>query len=234
MRIAGIQKNSFVDYPGNIAAVVFTPGCNLNCYFCHNRHIINPENIDVTYDINDVMRFLDARRSFLDGVVISGGEPTFQPDLEEFIVKIKGLGYLVKLDTNGTRPSVLEKLINKNLVDYIAMDIKAPFEKYNEICGVEVDITSIQQSIEIIMNAGCDYEFRTTFVPNLNKDDILEIARTIRGAKRYVLQQFRIPQKQKRIEDIRLYRTPYPPHVFAETISEIAPLLESCLTRGVE
>jgi len=234
MRIAGIQKNSFVDYPGNIAAVVFTSGCNLNCYFCHNRHIINPENIDVTYDIDDVMRFLDSRRSFLDGVVISGGEPTLQPDLEEFIVKIKRLGYLVKLDTNGTRPFVLRKLIDKNLVDYIAMDIKAPFEKYNEICGVEVDITSIQQSIEIIMNAGCDYEFRTTFVPELNKDDILEIVRTIRRAKRYVLQQFRIPQKQKGIEDIRLYRTPHPPHVFAETISEVSPLVETCLIRGVE
>ncbi len=234
MRIAGIQKTSFVDYPGNIAAVVFTAGCNLNCYFCHNRHIIDSEGIDTAYDVDSVMRLLDARRPFLDGVVISGGEPTLQPDLEEFIAKIKKLGYLVKLDTNGTQPFVLKKLLDRNLVNYIAMDIKAPFGKYNEICNAEVDITSIQQSIELIMNAGCDYEFRTTFVPDLNKGDILEIARTIRGARLYVLQQFRIPQKRNGMDDIRLYCPPHPPHVFAEAISEIAPLVGSCLTRGVK
>lgn len=233
MRIAGMQKNSLVDYPGNIAAVLFTAGCNMNCYFCHNRHIIDPNCIDEAYDTNEVIGFLKIRRSFLDGAVISGGEPTLQPDLEEFIIEIKSLGYLVKLDTNGTNPLILKKLIEKDLVDYVAMDIKAPFDKYSEICGTEVDITAIKESIEIIMNSGCDYEFRTTFVPDLNKNDILQIVGVIRDAKRYVLQQFRMPQKQKGMEDIRLYRTPHPPHVFTETISEIAPLVRSCFIRGV-
>lgn len=231
MKIAGLQKNSFVDYPGNIAAVVFTPGCNLNCYYCHNRHIIH--HVDVTYDINAVVEFLASRRSFLDGVVISGGEPTLQVGLEEFIIKIKGLGYLVKLDTNGTQPLILQNLIQKNLVDYIAMDIKAPLKRYAEICGVDVDTGSIEQSIQILMNAKRDYEFRTTFVPELKKEDIMEIARMIRGAKRYVLQQFRIPEQKQGIKDIRLYRNPHPPHVFTEAISDIAPMVESCLTRGV-
>ncbi|MBM7582320.1 pyruvate formate lyase activating enzyme [Caldicoprobacter guelmensis] len=234
MRIASIQKNSFVDYPSNIVAVVFTPGCNLNCYFCHNRHILDTENIDVTYDVDNVMEFLKSRRLFLDGVVISGGEPTLQPDLEEFVARIKELGYLVKLDTNGTHPHVLKRLIKKDLLDYIAMDIKAPFERYNELCGVEVNVASIQQSIEIIMNGKVDYEFRTTFVPDLNKDDILKIAQTIKGARRYVLQQFRMPQTKIEMRDIRLFRSPHPPEVFAEIISEIASVVEVCLTRGVE
>lgn len=234
MRIAGIQKNSYVDYPGNIVAVVFTPGCNLDCYFCHNRHILDTENIDVTYNIDNVMQFLKSRRLFLDGVVISGGEPTLQPDLEEFVARIKELGYLVKLDTNGTRPHVLKRLIENDLLDYIAMDIKAPFERYNELCGVEVNVASVRQSIEIIMNGKVDYEFRTTFVPDLNKDDILKIAQTIKGAKRYVLQQFRMPQIKIEMRDVHLFRSPHPPQVFAETISEIASLVEVCLTRGVE
>jgi pyruvate formate lyase activating enzyme len=169
----------------------------------------------------------------VDGVVISGGEPTLQVGLEEFIIKIKGLGYPVKLDTNGTQPLVLQNLIQKNLIDYVAMDIKAPLKRYAEICGVNIDTASIQQSINILMNAKCDYEFRTTFVPELKKEDIMQIAQMIRGAKRYVLQQFRIPQQKQGIKDIRLYRPPHPPYVFTETISGIAPLLESCFTRGV-
>lgn len=240
MKIAGLQKNSFVDYPGNIAAVVFTLGCNLDCYYCHNRHLISHEGVQQLYDTDTVLEFLASRTSFLDGVVISGGEPTLQPNLEEFIRKVKRLGYPVKLDTNGTRPRLLKKLIENKLVDYVAMDIKAPLHRYAEICGVDIPTCDIEESINILMSAGCDYEFRTTFVPELEKEDIVEIAKMIRGARRYVLQQFRLPPQESlsahhkgSIKDIRLFRTPHPPSTFTETVSDIEYLVETCLTRGI-
>lgn len=190
MKISGLQKNSFVDYPGRMCAVVFTPGCNMDCFYCHNRSLIEGgyENLIAA---SEVLSFLESRKEFLDGVVVSGGEPTLQKGLLAFINAVKRLGYSVKLDTNGTNPEVVESLIDKGLIDYIAMDIKAPFEKYNEICRTEVDIDNIKRSINLLINSGIDYEFRTTLAPGLYTKDIMEIAEKISGARLYVLQRCR-------------------------------------------
>ncbi len=190
MEIAGFIVNSFVDYPAHIACVVFTPGCNMNCWYCHNRSIINETKGG--YDEDKILKIIADRKGFLDGVVISGGEPTLQPDLENFITKIKKIGLKVKLDTNGTNPEVLATLVNKNLVDYIAMDIKAPFEKYNKITIIP-NIEAVKESVKFIMGCGVDYEFRTTFAPNLQVDDIVSICKSIEGAKQYSLQGYEVP-----------------------------------------
>ncbi|HOM03432.1 MAG TPA: anaerobic ribonucleoside-triphosphate reductase activating protein [Acetivibrio sp.] len=190
MRIAGIHNNSFVDFPGKLAAIVFTPGCNMNCFYCHNRTLISG-NSEELIDSDEVFKLLTKRKGFIEGVVVSGGEPTLQEDLEDFMEKVKSLGYAVKLDTNGTNPQAIENLIRKRLVDYIAMDVKAPFGKYNEVCCAKVDIERIKKSIEIIKSSKIDYEFRTTVAPGLDMDDILEIANDIAGARLYVLQKYR-------------------------------------------
>ncbi len=190
MEIAGFVKNSFVDYPGNIAATVFTCGCNMNCWYCHNRALISAQKGE--YDEHKIIEFLKERKGFLDAVVISGGEPTLQPDLAEFITKVKDLGYLVKLDTNGTNPEVLESLIKKGLIDYIAMDIKAPFKKYKNITMVP-DIEKIKQSVNIIKNSQVAYEFRTTFAPTLSIDDIKQILVELDDIECYSLQEYKRP-----------------------------------------
>ena len=191
MNIAGIVRQSLVDYPGKIAAAVFTQGCNMNCVFCHNRCLVGQRGKDPYQDENELFSFLKRRKKFLDGVVVSGGEPTLQPDLEGFIEKVKELGFLVKLDTNGTRPGVMKKLFDKKLVDYVAMDVKAPMKKYREICRAEIDEQELFNSMALIRESGVDYEFRTTFCPQLNDSDIREIGELIAGAKKYVLQQYR-------------------------------------------
>lgn len=190
MQIAGIQKNSLIDFPGKISIVVFTPNCNMNCFYCHNQILISNNNAELI-ETDAFLKIIKKRKFFLDGVVITGGEPTLQKDLEDFIKKVKDLGYLVKLDTNGTNPKVIESLINENLVDYIAMDVKAPFSKYNEVCGVDINITNIKRSIEILKKGIVDYEFRTTVTPNLDMGDFYKIAYNLAGARLYVLQKCR-------------------------------------------
>lgn len=191
MKITGIVKQSLVDYPGKIAAAVFTQGCNMNCVFCHNRCLVGQRESNPTQDEDAFFSFLKKRKKFLDGVVVSGGEPTLQTDLAEFMARVKDMGYLVKLDTNGTRPGVIEKLLDKELVDYIAMDVKAPMKKYREICRSRVDQQAILESISIIRGSDVDYEFRTTFCPQLTDTDIMEIGELVAGARKYVLQQYR-------------------------------------------
>jgi len=191
MKIAGLARQSFVDYPGKIASCVFTQGCNMDCVFCHNRSLVGNNHRNPLLNEENVISFLSNRRKFIDGVVITGGEPTLQPDLDSFIKRIKSMGYLVKLDTNGTRPDVLKKLMEENLLDYIAMDIKAPMKKYRDICHSSFNEEALLESIYIIKKSKVDYEFRTTCCPQLNESDISEIAELIKGAKRYVLQQYR-------------------------------------------
>jgi pyruvate formate lyase activating enzyme len=191
MKIGGIQKVSLIDFPGKISTVVFTQGCNFRCEFCHNPSLVLPEMFDHVIDDGDVLSFLESRKGLIDGVVLSGGEPTIQVDLCQFIEKIKKMGFLVKLDTNGTNPDVLSDLYSKNLLDYVAMDIKHVLEKYSIIVGKNVDIQKIQQSISIIINSGVDYEFRTTIVPKFHSvDDIKQIVRLIDGANCFVFQEF--------------------------------------------
>lgn len=219
MKIAGIQKNSFVDYPGKIAAVIFTLGCNMNCYYCHNRHIIKENNQDLI-NPDYLISLIEKRKKFLDGIVITGGEPTLQHDLEKYIIRIKNIGYPVKLDTNGSKPEVIKKLIEKDLIDYIAMDIKAPLNRYEEICGLKNIEDSIIKSINTIINAGIEYEFRTTFVPELYKKDLYDIKDLINGAKRYVIQQYRVPDDID-YKDDRLIKKPHNKEYIQKAANEI-------------
>lgn len=185
--IGGIQKTSLLDYPDKISAIVFTQGCNFNCGYCHNPELLNSKKDICSPDV--FFEFLEKRKGKLDGVVITGGEATLQIDLLPFIKEIKSRGFLVKLDTNGYKPDVLKETLK--FVDYVAMDIKAPLEKYSQITNTEVDTTKIKNSIELIMKSNVDYEFRTTVLKSqLTFEDFEQIAELIKGAKRYYLQKF--------------------------------------------
>jgi pyruvate formate lyase activating enzyme len=191
MKIAGLVKSSLIDYPEKVAAVVFTQGCNFRCGFCHNPDLLSPEQSTPGLTQAEIMRFLQTRIGKLDGVVITGGEPLIQPDIMEFISDIRELGFLIKLDTNGSNPRLLSQLIEKNLVDYIAMDIKGPLAKYGEICAY-VNTKFIQESIKIIKNSKLKYEFRTTVLPYYHElSDFEDIGRLISGARQYTIQGFR-------------------------------------------
>jgi len=198
MRIASILPTTLIDYPGRVAALIYTPSCNFRCPFCHNPELVLPERIAALDLIPDerVLSLLDERRGFLDALAITGGEPTLQPDLARFIRRVKGLGYLVKLDTNGSHPEILRELFREGLLDYVAMDVKSPPERYPEFAGVEVDIALIEESIRLIESRAPDYEFRTTVAPGMTKGDIRAIASWIKGAKRYVLQRFTVPSEK--------------------------------------
>jgi len=232
--IAALVKTSFVDYPGKITAVVFTPGCNLNCFYCHNRGLLATDSRSDGVAAEEVLRWLRERQGLLDAVVITGGEPTLQPGLAEFIAEIRVLGYLVKLDTNGTCPTVLASLIDAGLLDYVAMDIKAPPQKYDSICGVHVDYESINASIDQLLHDRIGYEFRTTVIPQLTKTDILAIGQRIRGARSYVLQQYRRPESVARPPDMRLAEPPHPSTWVREVIKGLNGLVRSCDTRGFD
>lgn len=191
MFIAGLQKTSLLDYPSKIAAVVFTYGCNFRCPYCHNPNLISAVSHNSFMEEAALFDFLSSRVGLLDAVVVSGGEPTLQNDLEEFFVKLKEMGFLTKLDTNGTNPNCIEKLTDKGLLDYIAMDIKAPLGKYSKVCASNVDTDKIRQSIKLIKTSNIDYEFRTTVVRSqLSFEDFGNIAKLIKGADRYYLQKF--------------------------------------------
>lgn len=193
MHIAGLQKTSLIDYPEKIACIIFTQGCNFRCGYCHNPELFEKREPQITQEA--FFDFLKSRQNKLDGVVITGGEPTLQKDLKDFITTVKEHSFSVKLDTNGTNPNIIENLLNENLLDYIAMDIKAPLEKYKSIVNVDINIENIKKSVELIMNSNIDYEFRTTVVKSqLNYDDFENIGNLIKKAKKYYLQKF-IPSK---------------------------------------
>lgn len=190
MRIAGIQPVSLCDYPGKVAAVVFTQGCNLRCPFCHNGGLIPAEGPNLIPQ-GEVLDSLSRRSRLLDGVVISGGEPTMQYDLSTFISQVRDLGLSIKLDTNGTRPDIIEGLLAKELLDFIAMDVKAPFEMYPLLTGVDVSSAAIEASIGLIAASGIGHEFRTTLVrPLLTETDIEAIRRALPPASSYKVQPF--------------------------------------------
>ena len=191
MKISGLQKLTLLDYPGKMAAIVFISGCNFRCPFCHNGGLID-DVYDVTYSEDEILTFLKKRVGVLEGVCITGGEPLIHKELPEFLGKVKELGYPIKLDTNGTLPERLKDVVNRGLVDYVAMDIKNSFDKYPATAGVEkLDINKIEESIEFLLGGKVDYEFRTTVVAELHTvDDIEAAAKQIRGAKKYFLQNF--------------------------------------------
>jgi len=190
--IVGLQKLSLIDYPGKLCATVFTAGCNFRCPYCNNVDVVlHPQRLPIIPE-REVLNLLHRRQGFLDGLCVGGGEPTLHRPLPLFLHKAKSLRVLVKLDTNGSKPRMLRKLMEEGLVDYIAMDVKAPLRRYAEVVRFDVDIDAVKQSIRLLRRGGVDHEFRTTVVPVLlDGDDLEEIARALRGSNRYVLQQFK-------------------------------------------
>ena len=191
MLFAGLQKLTLLDFPGKVACIVFTIGCNYRCPFCHNSGIIGSDS-DYTTDEEEIIKFLEKRKGILEGVCISGGEPLMHKETMDFIKRVKELGYSVKLDTNGTYPERLKELVNGGYVDYVAMDIKNSIDKYPVTTGCENAHTdNVRESIGFLLSSGCDYEFRTTLVKELHtEEDMHKIGEEIRGAKKYFLQNF--------------------------------------------
>ena len=192
--ITGLQKLTLLDFPGKVACTLFTKGCNMRCPFCHNASLVVRAGEQQPYDNGELLEFLKKRHGLLDGVAITGGEPTLWPGLYDFITEVKSIGYDVKLDTNGTRPDVLKKIVNDGLVDYVAMDIKNCREKYGETVGFDesYDLTPIEESIAFLMSGTVDFEFRTTVTREHHTvEDIVKIGEWIRGEEKYFLQQFK-------------------------------------------
>jgi pyruvate formate lyase activating enzyme len=201
--IKGIQKTSLIDYPGKISTIIFTAGCNMRCPFCQNPDLVTGFDQLPDLDEGKIVDFLKERRKWIDGVCITGGEPLIYNDITELITKIKNIGLLVKLDTNGLNPGILEKLIREKLIDYIAMDIKSDESHYEAAAGCGVDMRKIKQSVESIKATDIDYEFRSTIVPDFFNEAIMEnIGKWLGGAKKYCIQQFRssVPLVDKSFE----------------------------------
>ncbi len=197
MEFKGFNKSSLIEYPEKIVSVVFTGGCNFRCPFCHNKDLVlNPDKIPGISE-KEIIDYMEKKRKWIDGIAITGGEPTLHKELPAFIKKVKDKDFLIELETNGTNPEMVEHLIKEKLVDYFAMDIKAPLDedKYYKVTGKFGEkkkmLENIKKTISIIQKSGVDYEFRTTFVPGLlTKGDIYTIAEQLKGSKRYVIQKF--------------------------------------------
>ena len=189
MHFGGLQKNSLIDFPGKLSAVLFVSGCNFDCPFCHNPELV--KGPDIKLPENEILDLLQKRKGWLDGVVISGGEPTLQNDIDLFCRKVKELNYPIKLDTNGSQPQIVQKLINEGLIDYIAMDIKTDPYLYSPVIAKNIDPETIILSIRLIMESGIPYEFKTTCLKPFIDEEIMErITLLIKGARRYALQRF--------------------------------------------
>ena len=191
MKICGLQKLTLLDFPGLAACTVFTPGCNFRCPFCHNAGLV-VEKSDDYYTENQIFEYLATRKGKLDGVCITGGEPLLQFGIEDFIAKIKAAGFKVKLDTNGSLHEKLVSVVNSGRVDYVAMDVKNSKANYAKSAGTDVNIKNVEKSVEFLKTCGIDHEFRTTVVKELNsKEDMIEIAKWLKGEKKYFLQLFK-------------------------------------------
>lgn len=197
MNISGFVKNSLIDYPGKIASVIFTQGCNMRCKFCQNYQLLPSGKADsLFFGEQEIFSYLESRAGFLDALVISGGEPTLQPDLEEFVKRVKSMGLMVKLDTNGTHPQLLKRLIDQDLIDYVAMDIKAPLDlsSYRDLVGdnfSEPMMDRVLESVSILMSSNIVYEFRTTLIRQCHSTESINImCKQLKGASNYTLQQF--------------------------------------------
>jgi pyruvate formate lyase activating enzyme len=228
MKIGGLQKLTLVDYPGKVAATVFLIGCNFRCPFCQNPDLVSPERakrVEGHISEPEFFSFLDSKIGLIDGICITGGEPTINPDLIDFIRKIKAKGFLVKLDSNGSNPEVLSEIINEKIIDFIAMDVKTNLDKYEKAINVKIDFKNIERSVELIKNSGIDYEFRTTVVPGLvEKEDIEKIGEWLKGVKKIALQQF---QNRKVLDKSFEKVLPYPD----ETLKGFKKILEKYIER---
>jgi pyruvate formate lyase activating enzyme len=231
MLIGGLQKTTLIDYPGKIACTVFTIGCNFRCPFCYATELVLPEKIKNQPRISekDFFEFLKGKQGLLEGVCICGGEPTIHQDLPQFCQKIKKLNYSVKLDTNGSNPEMLKKLIDEGLIDYVAMDIKSSKEKYEVYTGIKINLSQIENSINLLKQGGVGYEFRTTLAPGMERKDIVKIAEWIGPAKGYFLQEF---NKQKEIIEPGILSLPLiGESEIKEAIEEISSNFEICQLR---
>lgn len=231
MLIQGYQKTTLLDYPGKVASTVFTGGCNFRCPYCHNGHLVLNSHQEPTIPMETIITHLKKRQKVLEGVCISGGEPTLQQDLISFIQQIKEMSLKVKLDTNGSHPDLLKELLEKKLVDYVAMDIKNSFKKYPKTIGVlDFDCSKIKISSSLLMEQSIPYEFRTTIVKELHQEeDLFHIGEWLKGASAYFLQQYKESPYQ-----IQKGFTPYSKetlHTFAE---KLQPFFQSVGIRGVD
>ena len=232
----GIQKTTLVDYPGQIACTFFLPKCNFKCGFCYNANLVLGKETGFSMNEKQAFDFLDERKKFLDGICITGGEPTLHKGLPDFLAKVKQKGFLIKLDTNGSNPEMLRELIEKKIVDFVAMDIKAPKEKYEEICSAKVDMEKIEKSIEIIRQAGkqglIDYEFRTTAVPLLSEKDLLDIGEWLNGSKKFALQQFHNKKEMVLLDKKLENAVPYSAGQLKQFGEKLRPFFEKLEIRG--
>jgi len=234
LEIKGMNETSLLDWDGKVVATLFVPKCNFRCPFCHNHELIEHPDKFETIPFDQIKKFIFKNKYFLDGVCITGGEPLVYPDLREFIIKLRELDMMIKLDTNGSCPEIIVELINENIIDYIAMDIKAPLDEkiYETSSGAKVDIDKIKRSIDIIMNSGIDYEFRSTVVPTLlDIDGVVNICKSIKGAKKYVLQQF-VPENTLEVE-LRNVK-PYPNDQIKEMVSKCKEYVNKVTVRGLK
>ena len=228
MHIGGFQKFSLIDYPGKICAIIFTQGCNFRCPYCYNIDLVLPDHFKTSVPEKEVFSFLKQRKGKLDAVEITGGEPTLQPDLIDVIRQIKEIGFLVKLDSNGSHPEILQRIAALNIVDYFAMDIKAPLKRYQEVTRARIDSSKIAKSVKIIMQSGSDYEFRTTVAkPLFERKDFLEIGKVIEGAKFYALQNFE--KKKILLSDMPLEE--YSSKELQEFCEIVNPYVKKCVIR---
>lgn len=229
MIIGGLQKTTLIDYPGKLACTVFLAGCNFRCPWCYSSELVLPLKIAKQPRISEkeFFDFLRERRGLLEGVVVCGGEPTINKDLLQFIEKIKNLGYVVKLDTNGSNPEMLKDLVNRGLVDYVAMDIKTVKEKYPIIFNEQLDIKSIEESAQFLKTGKIDFEFRSTILPQIHsKEDLINIAKWIGGPNvKYYLQNFR---PEKTIDPDFENLEPYKEEYLKEIAKEISPYFKFC------
>lgn len=190
MKISGLQKLTTLDYPGKVACTIFTQGCNMYCSFCHNSELIS-YGAKTQYTEKDILDFLESRKGKLDAVCISGGEPTMQHDILDFVKKVSNMGFCVKIDTNGTNPDILAQLVSSGFVSYVAMDVKNIPKKYKDTCGIPILLANINSSIVILNNNNVDHEFRTTVSPSfIEPEDIHKIATWVRGCDKYYIQKF--------------------------------------------
>jgi len=236
MKICALAKTTLIDYPGKVAATVFLAGCNFRCPWCYSKELVLPELIAQQPEIpqEDFFAFLKEKQGLLGGVVLCGGEPTINPELPDFIKKIKNLDFLVKLDTNGSNPKMLKELIDRGLLDYVAMDIKLPKERYSLVFGGNLSVDDIKESIKILKNSNIDFEFRTTCAPTVHTVADLEqmarwIGESVPGKKpKYFLQNFR-PERtiDPKFEALK----PFGPEFFTQALEKIKPFVPDCHLR---
>jgi len=230
MMIAGVKGISLIDYPQKVSTVLYLSRCNFRCPFCHNRQLVLNEDVP-PIDLHELLRIIVQRISFIDGVVITGGEPTIDRRIIDLAASIKKLGLAVKLDTNGSNPEVLKTLLDKEIVDFVAMDIKTSWRNYRTAVGVDIDCSKLMESIKLLKDSNVVHEFRTTCVPGIvDLDDIIEISDMIGTAGRYALQQF---QSENTLDPEFAHLRPYPPAVMVKFLEAARKNAGMCRLIGI-